>query len=56
MFTFHFSEIFAKPCFCPNSSRKFSGGFEITQALTLTKIPGFAKPSFHYRYKLIADS
>jgi len=38
-------EDFAKPCFCPNSSRKFSGGFEITQALTLTKIPGFSKPS-----------
>jgi len=34
--TRYFLEDFAKPCFCTNSSRKFSG---------LTKIPGFAKPS-----------
>jgi len=40
-------EDFAKTRFCPNSSRKFSGGFEITQALTLTKIPGFAKLSYN---------
>jgi len=28
-------------------------GFEITQALTLTKIPGFAKPSFKPHISLI---
>jgi len=52
-----YSEGFAKPVFCPISSRKGSGefkiliptcrdsGFKFTQALILTKIPGFSKPS-----------